>query len=259
MQSLSSFLEGRWVEGTGQASVLVNPSTEEPVAGIRPAGSLAGAVTFARERGGPALRALSFAERGELLLGLSKLIHQTRDELIELRDAQRRQHAQDAKFDIDGAIGTLAHYAELGAELGAARVLVDGERRPARALAAPRRPARPGAAAWASRCTSTRSTSRPGASPRRRRARCSPECRSSRSRRPPPRWWRTASSSIIVEQQALPGERFPLLRRPGRRSARSPRRPGRARVHRLERHRRQARAIRGWSRATFASTSRPTA
>ncbi len=34
MQPLSSYLEGRWIEGTGQPAVLVNPSTEEPVAEI---------------------------------------------------------------------------------------------------------------------------------------------------------------------------------------------------------------------------------
>ena len=45
MQSLSSYLEGRWIEGTGQAAVLVNPSTEEPLAEIRPAGT-------SRRRGG---------------------------------------------------------------------------------------------------------------------------------------------------------------------------------------------------------------
>src|SRR2546421_343707 len=33
----------------------------------------------------------------------------------------------DAKFDIDGAIATLAHYAELGAQLGSLRALRDGE------------------------------------------------------------------------------------------------------------------------------------
>jgi oxepin-CoA hydrolase/3-oxo-5,6-dehydrosuberyl-CoA semialdehyde dehydrogenase len=33
----------------------------------------------------------------------------------------------DAKFDVDGAIATLAHYAELGAQLGSLRALRDGE------------------------------------------------------------------------------------------------------------------------------------
>src|SRR5688572_32533697 len=84
MQPLRSYLQGRWIDGDGQPAVLVNPSTEEPLAEIRPVARLGDAVAFARDRGGPALRALSFAERGELLLALSKLIHQSRDELIEL-------------------------------------------------------------------------------------------------------------------------------------------------------------------------------
>ncbi|HEX2465237.1 MAG TPA: 3,4-dehydroadipyl-CoA semialdehyde dehydrogenase [Thermoanaerobaculia bacterium] len=127
MQSLSSYLEGRWIEGAGPAAVLVNPSTEEPVAEIHAVASLGAAVAFARDRGGPALRALSFAERGQLLLGLSKLIHQSRDELIDCALRNGGNTRQDAKFDIDGAIGALVHYAELGAKLGTARVLADGE------------------------------------------------------------------------------------------------------------------------------------
>ena len=127
MQSLPSYLEGRWADGAGEPAILVNPSTEEPVAAIRAAGSLAGAVAFARERGGPVLRGLSFAERGQLLLGLSRVIHQSRDELIELALRNAGNTRSDAKFDIDGAIGALVHYGELGTKLGTARVLFDGE------------------------------------------------------------------------------------------------------------------------------------
>jgi oxepin-CoA hydrolase/3-oxo-5,6-dehydrosuberyl-CoA semialdehyde dehydrogenase len=127
MQALASYLEGRWTAGEGQPAVLVNPSTEEPLAEIRAAGSLGGAVAFARDRGGPALRQLSFTERGQLLLGLSRLIHQSRDELIECALRNGGNTRQDAKFDIDGAIGALVHYAELGAKLGSARVFGDGE------------------------------------------------------------------------------------------------------------------------------------
>ena len=126
--------------------MLVNPSTEEPVAAIRAAASLAGAVAFARDRGGPALRALTFAERGELSCGLSKLIHADARRADRARARNGGNTRGDAKFDIDGAIGTLAHYAELGAKLGSARVLLDGEPDPARAHAAPGRPARAGAA-----------------------------------------------------------------------------------------------------------------
>src|SRR5690606_14904647 len=57
----------------------------------------------------------------------SKLIHEHRDELIELAMRNGGNTRGDAKFDIDGASGTLAAYAELGASLGDARLLVDGE------------------------------------------------------------------------------------------------------------------------------------
>ncbi len=206
MQPLSSFLEGRWIEGTGPAAVLVNPSTEEPLAEIRPAGSLARAVTFARERGGPALRALTFAERGELLRGLVEADPRRARRADRARDRNGGNTRGDAKFDIDGAIGTLVALRRARREARRPRASsLDGEPRPARALGAPGGPARPGAAARASRCTSTRSTSRPGASPRRRRARCSPACRSSPSRRRRPRWWRTASSSCSSRAGAARG------------------------------------------------------
>jgi oxepin-CoA hydrolase/3-oxo-5,6-dehydrosuberyl-CoA semialdehyde dehydrogenase len=127
MQRLSSYLCGCWVEGEGQPAVLLDPATEEPLAEIRAVARLGDAVAHARERGGPALRALSFVERGQLLSGLSKLIHESRDELIDLAVRNGGNTRQDAKFDVDGAIGALAHYAELGAKLGPARALYDGE------------------------------------------------------------------------------------------------------------------------------------
>src|SRR5262245_65064569 len=68
MITLRSHLAGRWADGSGDAHTLVNPATEEPLARVAGGGwDLAGAVDFARRRGGPGLRELSFARRGELL------------------------------------------------------------------------------------------------------------------------------------------------------------------------------------------------
>src|SRR4030095_5457122 len=80
----------------------------------------------AREIGAPALRAQSFAARGELLKRLSAALHENRDELIELSTRNGGNTRSDAKFDIDGAIGTLAAYAALGRELGERPFLADG-------------------------------------------------------------------------------------------------------------------------------------
>src|SRR5262249_45487950 len=85
------------------------------------------ALRFARETGGPVLRAMTFAERGALLRAMSRAIHAERDALIEIPIANGGNTRSDAKFDIDGASGTLAFYAALGDKLGSARFLVDGE------------------------------------------------------------------------------------------------------------------------------------
>jgi oxepin-CoA hydrolase/3-oxo-5,6-dehydrosuberyl-CoA semialdehyde dehydrogenase len=128
MIELTSHLAGKWVKGGGRAATLVNPATEEPLAVASTDGlDLAGALAHARARGGPALRALTFAERGGLLRAISRAIHAHRDELIGLAVANGGNTRSDAKFDVDGASATLAAYADLGAELGAAKILADGD------------------------------------------------------------------------------------------------------------------------------------
>ncbi len=60
---LSSYVQDQWNEGTGETAVLVNPSTEEAVAETTTNGiDMAAALHHARTVGGPALRALTFAQ-----------------------------------------------------------------------------------------------------------------------------------------------------------------------------------------------------
>ena len=128
MNTLKSFVQDKWVEGREPFVTLVNPSTEEPLARTSTAGIDMGAVVdHARSVGGPVLRELTFAQRGALLLAWSKALHEKRDELISLAMQNGGNTRGDAKFDIDGAIATLAHYAELGAQLGALKALRDGD------------------------------------------------------------------------------------------------------------------------------------
>jgi oxepin-CoA hydrolase/3-oxo-5,6-dehydrosuberyl-CoA semialdehyde dehydrogenase len=128
MQALASYVCGRWIEGSGTPQALLNPATEEPLAGASSEGiDLAAALEHARNIGGPALRALSFAERGAILQGIADALQDARDELLAIGIANGGNTRSDAKFDIDGAIGTLLAYAELGTALGAGRFLADGE------------------------------------------------------------------------------------------------------------------------------------
>ena len=128
MKTLRSYLSDRWIEGSGAPQILVNPATEEPLAQVSSEGvDLAAALEHARRKGGPALRALSFAERGAVLKDMAKAIQAHRDELLDLSVANGGNTRSDAKFDVDGAIFTLQTYAEVGEKLGAAKFLVDGE------------------------------------------------------------------------------------------------------------------------------------
>ncbi|MBX3226007.1 MAG: 3,4-dehydroadipyl-CoA semialdehyde dehydrogenase [Labilithrix sp.] len=128
MNELASFISGTWQKGSGKKAELVNPSTEEVIATTSTEGlDLGAALAYARTKGGPALRAMSFVQRGEMLRAMSRAIHAKRDELIGLAIANGGNTRGDAKFDIDGAIGTLAAYADLAPELGDGFVLADGD------------------------------------------------------------------------------------------------------------------------------------
>lgn len=120
MITLKSYLCGTFCEGTGTPAILVNPATEEPVAQCSAAGlDLQAALAYARDVGGPNLRKLTFAERGALLKRMSSALHEQREALVAASTLNNGATRGDAKFDVDGAIGTLAYYAKLGEELGA--------------------------------------------------------------------------------------------------------------------------------------------
>lgn len=126
MITLKSYLRGEWVAGTGRATTLVSPTTEEPIAEASTAGlDLGAALEFARTRGGPALRAATFAQRGAWLDALSKALHARRDALLDESIRSCGTTRSDAKFDVDGAIGTLAFYAGLGKKLGETTAIVE--------------------------------------------------------------------------------------------------------------------------------------
>ncbi|HUH03812.1 MAG TPA: 3,4-dehydroadipyl-CoA semialdehyde dehydrogenase [Kofleriaceae bacterium] len=128
MKKLASYIGGAWVQGQGPTTTLFNPTTEEPIAETSSAGiDFAAGLDHARQVGAPALRALGFRGRGELLRQLAKAIHGGREELIALAIANGGNTRGDAKFDIDGAAATLAAYADLAETLGQGNVIADGD------------------------------------------------------------------------------------------------------------------------------------
>ncbi len=147
MIELKSHVGGNWVAGQGKHTTLVNPATEAELAKVSSDGvDFAAARAYARDVGGPGLRAMSFAQRGAMLKAMSGVIHKNRDALLDCGIESGGVTRSDAKFDVDGAIGTLAYYADLGAQLGEAKLLEDGE-----AFQLARSPRLFGAHAWVSR------------------------------------------------------------------------------------------------------------
>ena len=128
MRTLRSYVGGCWHEATSGFAPLVDPSTEEVLAQASSEGIDFGAVLdFARERGGPALRGMTFAQRGALLKDMSKVLREHRDELLDLSRRNNGATASDGSFDVDGASGTLAYYAALSKSLGDRHFLPEGD------------------------------------------------------------------------------------------------------------------------------------
>jgi oxepin-CoA hydrolase / 3-oxo-5,6-dehydrosuberyl-CoA semialdehyde dehydrogenase len=123
---LRSYVEGRWF--APDSGVPVHDAvTGELVAEVSSDGiDFAAALGYGRSVGGPALRAMTFHERAELLKSAGQLLREHRDELYQL-SYRTGATLGDSKFDVDGGIGVLLSYASKAKrELPNERVLVEG-------------------------------------------------------------------------------------------------------------------------------------
>lgn len=128
MLTLKSYAAGEWVEGKGTPRVVKNAVTAEDLARLSSEGvDFRGMLEYGREKGGAALRAMTFPERAALLKKAAGALNEHVDELHTIA-ASYGATKKDALLDVDGGIGTVFFYASLGAKkLPASRFLVDGE------------------------------------------------------------------------------------------------------------------------------------
>ncbi len=124
---LESYVSGRWHAADGPGVALRDASTGESIAEASSGGIDFGEVlTYARSRGGPALRLLTFHERAALLKALAKRLLDFKPELYEL-SYRTGATKDDSWIDIDGGIGTVFAFASKGArELPNGKVCLDG-------------------------------------------------------------------------------------------------------------------------------------
>jgi 3,4-dehydroadipyl-CoA semialdehyde dehydrogenase len=125
---LASYVSGHWVEGRDDGVALVDPVTGDELARASTTGvDIGAALQYARDTGGPALRALTFAERAGLLKAIADVLTAKRDSYFAIAQANSGNTKIDAAIDIDGGIGTLKYFARVGDGLGAKRILRDGK------------------------------------------------------------------------------------------------------------------------------------
>jgi oxepin-CoA hydrolase/3-oxo-5,6-dehydrosuberyl-CoA semialdehyde dehydrogenase len=125
---LLNYARGEWTPGDA-ASLTELPSALDgsPVALTGSGGlDVGGMARFAREVGGPALRAMTFHQRARLLKALGLAILRRKEELYELNYATGATR-KDGWIDIEGGAGTLLSFSSKGRrELPDAHVLLDG-------------------------------------------------------------------------------------------------------------------------------------
>src|SRR3954464_15067820 len=125
---LQSYAAGHWFTADDEGRPLLDASTGEEVARISASGLDLGAMTsYAREVGGPALRALTFHERAGMLKALGKHLmgHVAEFHELSLRTGATKG---DGGGDIEGGIGTLFASGSVGTrQLPNDTVCLDGD------------------------------------------------------------------------------------------------------------------------------------
>ncbi len=124
---LQNYVLGQWVEGGGTGTELVSAITGEAIAVASTVGiDFKAAHQYARDVGGPALRAMTFHQRAARLKAMGKYLTERKAEFYDL-SSHTGCTKSDSWIDIDGGIGTLFVYASKGRrELPNEPFFVDG-------------------------------------------------------------------------------------------------------------------------------------
>src|SRR5262245_26111264 len=111
VEMLPNYLSGRWQLGdAAAATTLFDPVLSNSLVRVGSSGlDLPAGFQYARERAGPALRALTYRERAALLAAAVKVLKAQRDAYFEIATANSGTVRADSALDIDGAIYTLGY------------------------------------------------------------------------------------------------------------------------------------------------------
>ncbi len=127
MTRLENFVEGRWISGRGDGQILYNAVSGDPIATATTSGiDFAAALDFGRKTGNPALRKMTFQERGRMLKALAGHLREHLEKFYQV-SYQTGATRADSWIDIEGGIGNLFSYASLRRKFPDTSFCMDGE------------------------------------------------------------------------------------------------------------------------------------
>jgi oxepin-CoA hydrolase / 3-oxo-5,6-dehydrosuberyl-CoA semialdehyde dehydrogenase len=124
---LQNYATGKWIEGEGEGQILSNAITGEHIATASSKGlDFSDMLDYARKTGGPALRKMTFQERGRMLKALALHLDSKKENFYKVSWATGATRA-DSWIDIEGGIGNLFTYASLRRQFPDETFCLDGE------------------------------------------------------------------------------------------------------------------------------------
>ncbi|WP_107495801.1 phenylacetic acid degradation bifunctional protein PaaZ [Thalassobius sp. I31.1] len=128
IQQINSFAAGEWIAPGAGARNIASAVTGDIIASAgNNALDVQGMLDYARNVGGPALRALTFHDRAKMIKALALAISKNKQALYDLSFATGATQS-DHMIDIDGGIGTMFVFASKGRrEMPDGHVYLDGE------------------------------------------------------------------------------------------------------------------------------------
>jgi oxepin-CoA hydrolase/3-oxo-5,6-dehydrosuberyl-CoA semialdehyde dehydrogenase len=130
MKNYDNYALGKWIKGDGDGTPLHNAITGEQLGTASSKGlDFSQMMDYAREKGGPALRKMTFQERGLMLKALALHLHSIKNKFYAL-SAQTGATKIDSWIDIEGGIGNIFTNASLRKNFPDLPYHVDGDMAP---------------------------------------------------------------------------------------------------------------------------------
>lgn len=127
MNKLENYITGKWISGDGEGQTLYNAVTGDAIAAATSKGlDFKSIVEYGRSTGNPALRKMTFHERGNMLKALAVHLRKHLDKFYQI-SYQTGATKADSWIDIEGGIGNLFANASLRRKFPDEAFCVDGE------------------------------------------------------------------------------------------------------------------------------------